>query len=211
MRTDDLIRALAADHAPRSGTLAQRVALFSGLGGLGAACIYVALIEPRADLNISLGSPRVLFKFLVTLTLAFAAGVLLVRQARPETTSGLRPALLPVLLLLAVAVAAELALWPSSRWLDLLAGSNATACLILIPILSLAPLAAAFAVLRRAAPARPPLAGTVAGLLAGGMGAALYATHCTDDSPLFVATWYVAGIAIVAIFGTVLGRKFLRW
>jgi hypothetical protein len=146
-----------------------------------------------------------------TLTLATAAGVVLIRQARPETTSGLQPALLPGLLLLAVAASAELALWPSSRWLDLLIGSNAAACLLLIPVLSVVPLVAAFAVLRNAAPARPPLAGAVAGLFAGGIGAALYATHCTDDSPLFVATWYGAAIAFVTGVGAILGGKLLRW
>jgi hypothetical protein len=140
-----------------------------------------------------------------------AAGVVLIQQARPETTSGLRPALLPVLFLLAVAGTAELASWPSSRWLDLLIGSNAAGCLLLIPVLSVLPLAAAFGVLRRAAPARPPVAGAVAGLFAGAIGAALYATHCTDDSPLFVATWYGAAIAFVTGIGAVLGKKLLRW
>jgi hypothetical protein len=50
-----------------------------------------------------------------------------------------------------------------------------------------------------------------AGLLAGGMGAALYAMHCPDDSPLFVATWYGLAIAVVATLGAVLGSRVLRW
>ena len=32
-------------------------------------------------------------------------------------------------------------------------------------------------------------------VLAGGIAATLYAAHCTDDSPLFVATWYTIAIA----------------
>jgi len=47
----------------------------------------------------------------------------------------------------------------------------------------------------------PPAA---AGLVAGGLSAALYATHCTDDSPLFVATWYTIAIAAVTVLGAIL-------
>jgi len=65
--------------------------------------------------------------------------------------------------------------------------------------------------LRFGAPSRPGLAGTVAGLLAGAIGAALYATHCPDDSPLFVATWYGLGLAIVTAAGAAIGTRLLRW
>lgn len=61
--------------------------------------------------------------------------------------------------------------------------------------------------LRHGAPSRPRLAGALAGLVAGGIGATFYATHCIDDSPLFVAVWYRAGIAIMAALGSVAGRQ----
>ena len=72
-------------------------------------------------------------------------------------------------------------------------------------------LAVTVASLRRGAPLRPGVAGAVAGLFAGGLGAALYATHCVDDSPLFVTAWYSLAIAIVVLFGTLAGWKWLRW
>jgi NAD(P)H-dependent FMN reductase len=50
-----------------------------------------------------------------------------------------------------------------------------------------------------------------AGLVAGGLAAALYATQCTDDSPLFIATWYSIAIGAVTVLGAVLGRHQLRW
>jgi hypothetical protein len=65
--------------------------------------------------------------------------------------------------------------------------------------------------LRRGAPLRPGIAGAVAGLCAGGLGAALYATHCIDDSPLFVAVWYSLAIAVVSLVGAVAGSRMLRW
>ncbi|TIM19365.1 MAG: DUF1109 family protein, partial [Mesorhizobium sp.] len=38
-----------------------------------------------------------------------------------------------------------------------------------------------------------------------------YAAHCFDDSPLFVATWYTAAIAGLALLGALGGRFFIRW
>jgi len=84
-------------------------------------------------------------------------------------------------------------------------------CLPMVPILSLAPLGAALLILRRGAPASPVLAGAAAGLLAAFSGASLYAFHCFDDSPLFVATWYtLAALPVVAI-GALAGHRLLRW
>ena len=59
--------------------------------------------------------------------------------------------------------------------------------------MSLPLLAAALIGLRHGAPTRPAVAGAIAGLLSAGLAATLYASHCTDDSPLFVATWYTIG------------------
>ena len=50
-----------------------------------------------------------------------------------------------------------------------------------------------------------------AGLAAAGVGAALYAANCTDDSPLFVGIWYPLAVAIVAASGAAIGRRWLAW
>jgi hypothetical protein len=47
--------------------------------------------------------------------------------------------------------------------------------------------------------------------MSAGVGALLYATHCTDDSPLFVALWYGGATAIVVAIGALAGRRLLRW
>ncbi|MEA2988814.1 MAG: hypothetical protein QOG83_1525, partial [Alphaproteobacteria bacterium] len=46
---------------------------------------------------------------------------------------------------------------------------------------------------------------------AGALGAAIYAAHCPDDSPLFIAAWYSIAIAVVAAVGAAAGRWVLRW
>ena len=39
----------------------------------------------------------------------------------------------------------------------------------------------------------------------------LLATHCTDDSPLFVATWYTMATMVVTAIGAALGARVLRY
>jgi hypothetical protein len=65
--------------------------------------------------------------------------------------------------------------------------------------------------MRRGAPASPVWAGAAVGRLAAAMGAALYALHCFDDSPLFAAVWYSAAILIVSAVGAAMGARLLRW
>ena len=47
--------------------------------------------------------------------------------------------------------------------------------------------------------------------MSAGVGALLYATHCPDDSPLFVAIWYGSATAIVVAIGALAGARLLRW
>ena len=44
-----------------------------------------------------------------------------------------------------------------------------------------------------------------------GLAATLYASHCTDDSPLFVATWYTLAVALVAAVGALVGSRVLKY
>ena len=114
-------------------------------------------------------------------------------------------------LLLVASVSAELIASPINVWMAKLIGANAVACVTLILLLSIAPLAALLFALSEGAPAEPGLAGAVAGIAAGALAATLYAMHCTDDSPLFVATWYTIAIGMMALAGGILGERLLRW
>jgi len=92
-----------------------------------------------------------------------------------------------------------------------LMGRNAWTCLTSIPLMALPLLAAALLGLRHGAPTRPAVTGAIAGLLSAGLAATLYASHCTDDSPLFVATWYTIAAALVAAIGALAGPRVLRF
>jgi hypothetical protein len=189
----------------------RRFVTLALVGVLAAACVFTLILTPRPDLSVAIATPRVAFKLLVMLTLIGAAGRFAFHMMRPETKSSLGSVIIPILALLAIGIAGELIASPLEAWRQLLIGSNALACLTLVPVLSLLPLAGILAALRYGAPSYPRYAGAAAGLMAGGVGGAVYAMHCSDDSPLFVMAWYGLSVAVVAAVGAVLGARWLRW
>jgi hypothetical protein len=212
MQTEDLIRALNADARVSAMPIRStwRIAL-AGAAAVAAA-VFLLTIGPRPDFAEAAHTMRFLFKFVFTLALLLAA----FRLARDLSVPGrpARPAawwLLAAPLLMAIAVVLELLAVPTVDWWARMVGTNSVICLTFIPLIGIGPLALFLAALHHGAPTRPVLAGTVAGLLAGGLSATFYAAHCFDDSPLFVATWYTMAIAMLAGLGALGGRFFVRW
>ena len=212
MKTGDLIRALAADSEVRPMPLGRALALALIPGVAIALSLHFAVLGLRPHLLTLLGEPRLLFKLCLTFLLVALSGPLVLRLVRPGAGVRRMTLLLAIVpALLVAAILAELLAVPAAEWGQRLIGSNAMFCLKTIPFLSAAPLVAVLLALRQGAPEHPALAGAGAGLFAGAIGAAFYATHCPDDSPLFVAAWYTLGIGIVAAIGAVVGRRLLRW
>ncbi|MBN8920898.1 MAG: DUF1109 family protein [Rhizobiales bacterium] len=212
MKTDDLIRALAAAAPEKrpSMDLAMLAALVAAFAVSGV--LFAMILGPRPDIGQAVETPRFLFKFVATLTLAVTAAAVVMRLARPAAPPGRTAALLWIgPALLAMAVAAELLVVPREQWMPRLVGNAAMVCFASIPVLAAPILAGALWALRNGAPTRPRLAGAAAGLLAGGLGATLYAAHCMDDSPLFLMAWYVPAVALVAAAGALAGARLLRW
>ncbi|GEO84360.1 MULTISPECIES: NrsF family protein [Alphaproteobacteria] len=211
MKTDDLIRLLSQD-APVRMRLGRMLALAVVAGVAVSAALLLSTVGLRDDLESAIETARVAFKIGMTLVLAIAAVGLVSRIGRPGVP--LRPWALTLLLplaLMVVAVGVELVVVPKDAWAAKLIGQNAAFCLFFIPLLSLAPLTGFLAALRNGAPDNPGLAGAAAGLAAGAIGAALYAWHCPDDSPLFGAAWYTLAILLVIAAGYAVGRRLLRW
>jgi hypothetical protein len=211
MRTEDLIRVLAADSV-RPVVPVHRLLVGALVGGAAlSAALFRALLDPRPDISAAADTFPFLFKLAVMLILAGSAVAALLHLARPLPYTHWRRVLAIAPLLLAAGIVTELLAVPADTWLPRLVGHNATHCLSLIPLLSLAPAVCVFLALKRSAPAQPALAGGVAGLLAGAIGAVLYALTCPDDSALFVGTWYSIAIAIVTLVSAGIGRRVLRW
>ena len=212
METDQLIRTLAADNAHR----ARPVGLVLALALLAAAPVslvmFFAALGVRPDVMTAMHNPFFDLKFLVTLALAISAIAVSLHLSRPEAS--LRGwsllLLIPVGILLA-GIGSEMMLPQRLPMLTRLIGSNSRICMSAIPLISLPLLAAALVGLRHGAPTRPAVTGAVAGLLSSGLAATLYAAHCTDDSPLFVATWYTLATALITVVGALVGRKVLQY
>lgn len=212
MKTDDLIAALSTD-SPAQQTPPRRAFLLAVIvGAVIAGGTFLAMLGPRHDFMQAIHTIRFDFKFVVTLAL-FATALIVARDmARPEVRRSRMRALLwtaPVLMIAAVAI--ELYVLPQSEWMPRLIGHNMRFCTTMIPLFSLGPLVLLLWAFRRGAPENPVRAGAVAGLIAGALGAAFYAAHCFDDSPLFVATWYTLAIGFVTGLGALLGARLLRW
>jgi hypothetical protein len=214
MRTDELINTLVADHVVRPKPKPVGHGLVMAIiGGLAVSLALFSLtLGVRPDILSALSTWRFDLKLGVNLVLMIAAAWVALRLSSPTTMplSAMRPLLVPALLLL-VAVVYELVTIPASAWPSRAMGVNGVMCLANIISLSVLPLTATIYALRQGAPTSPAMMGAVGGLLAGSLGAAIFAMHCTSDSPLFVAIWYALAICLMSMFGLVVGRHALRW
>ena len=212
METDQLIRTLAADSAHR----ARPVGLVLTLALLAAApvslALFFAMLGLRPDVMTAMHNPSFDLKFAVTLALAISAIAVSLHLSRPEASlRGWGWLLLIPAGLLVAGMSGEMMMPQRLPMMTRLVGSNSRVCMMAIPLMSLPLLAAALIGLRHGAPARPAVTGAIAGLLSAGLAATLYASHCTDDSPLFVATWYSIATAVVAAIGALAGSRVLRF
>ena len=212
METDQLIRTLAADNAHR----ARPVGFVLALALLAAAPVSLAMfftsLGVRPDVMTAMHNPFFDLKFAVTLALAISAIAIGLHLSRPEASPrGWAWLLLIPAGLLIGGIASEMMLPQGLPMMTRMVGSNSLTCLTAIPLMSLPLLAAALVGLRHGAPTGPAVTGAIAGLLSAGLAATLYASHCTDDSPLFVATWYTIATALVTVIGALAGPKVLRF
>jgi hypothetical protein len=212
METEQLIRTLAADNPHR----ARPVGFVLALALLAAAPVslvsFFMVLGFRPDVMTAMHNPFFDLKFVVTLALAISAIIVGLHLSRPEASfKGWGWLLLIPAGIIVVGIASEMMMPQRLPMMTRLIGHNSRVCMTAIPLLSLPLLAGALIGLRHGAPARPALAGALAGLISAGLAATLYASHCTDDSPLFVATWYSIGTAVVTALGALIGARVLRF
>jgi hypothetical protein len=212
VRTSEFIAALAADPVPVPIRMGRRLAAALALGLVGALALYALFVGVRPDFAEAVGTVRFDLKFVDALALALPSLFLLVRLARPDAKPGaLGLWLFAPLVMLAFAVSVELAITPSGEWMTRLVGQNMRYCTTMIPMMAAPILAALIVAMRAGAPQHPAWTGALAGAAAAGIAAFLYASHCPDDSPLFVATWYPLATLVCAAAGALAGRRFLAW
>jgi len=212
METEQLIRTLAADNAHRARPVGLVLALALLVAVPVSTAMFLAGFGVRPDVMTAMHNPFFDLKFVVTLTLAITAIIVSLHLSRPEASlKGWAWLLLIPAGILIVGIVCEMMIPQRLPMMTRLIGSNSRICMTVIPLLAVPVLVAALIGLRHGAPARPAVAGAIAGLLSAGVAATLYASHCTDDSPLFVATWYPIAIALVTAVGALAGSRVLRF
>ena len=212
MDTDQLIRTLAADNAHRARPVGFALMLALLAAAPVSLLMFFTELGIRPDVMTAMRNPFFDLKFAVTLALASAAIAVSLHLARPEASlRGFGWLLLIPAGILTACIGSEMMMPQRLPMMTRLVGNNSRACMTAIPLMSLPLLAAALIGLRRGAPSHPAVAGAIAGLASAGLAATLYASHCTDDSPLFVATWYTISTALVTAIGALAGSKLLKY
>jgi hypothetical protein len=210
MRTDDLIRTLAADADPiATRPFAPRL-LAAAVAG---AALWLAILVWQFGMPAqSAHAGWFWMKAAYSLLMAAAGLMATVRLARPGGRIGavawLAIATLAWLLMMAGhetmnAGPGQMAqLWMGQTW---------RICPVRILILAAPVFAGTLWALRSAAPTRLALTGAAAGLFAGAVGAAVYGLYCQETAAAFVVAWYSTGIVVCAALGAIAGRYLLRW
>lgn len=213
LSTDSLIAALTADLPTRPVSIGRAIAIALAIGiPVAGLAVATGLVSLRPGLIAALQDIRVSFKFAFTVAVGLAGLWLAMRVLRPGTPIGpAKLGLAATLLLLAVGIVTEMAVVPMQNWRANVITVGSFECMVVIPLLSAIPLAALLYMMRVGAPDNPMLAGASAGLIAAGVGATAYSSHCPFDSPLYVGIWYVVAISIVVAVGALAGSRLLRW
>jgi hypothetical protein len=213
MRTDELVTLLATSAgAVESGVAARRYAFALGWGAFGATLLMAILLGVRPDLDAAAKLPMFWIKLALPMSLVAASLFAASRLSRPGARLRWVPGALaaPLVAIWLLAAYVLLGVPPPER-AELVMGQTWRYCLINVSLLSAPALVATLWAMKGLAPTRLHLAGGAAGLLAGAIGASIYALHCPEMEAPFIGVWYVAGMLIPAVAGAMAGRVVLRW
>ena len=213
MKTDDLVTMLVTGVTPVPRYAASRSMGLALLAGVPVSLVMLWLgYGLRRDLMQVINLPMFWVKLAFPLCIALSALVVVQRLARPGVR--VRRAgwglVAPVVMVFALAGAAWLDT-PVQERLPLLMGVSWRTCALSISLMALPIFIPLMLALKGLAPTQPTLAGAAAGALAGGLGATVYALYCEEMAAPFLAVWYVLGILVPVLAGSVLGQRWLRW
>ena len=213
MNTDELVTLLATGAgATEPNAVVRRYAIALGWGAFGATLLMAILLGVRPDIDAAARLPMFWIKLAFPASVAFASLFAAARLSRPGMRLGwVAGALVAPLLAVWLLAAFMLLSAPLPERAELILGRTWEHCLFGIPTLSVPVFVATLWAMKGLAPTRLSLAGASAGLLAGGVGALVYALHCPEMQAPFLGVWYVLGMLIPAAAGAFLGPFVLRW
>jgi hypothetical protein len=213
MKTEAFISLLAKHDTGLSRSGVQRWQLGLGLGATFSALMMLVLFGLSPQLWQDMQTqPTFWLKIFFPTTLVVLSGVLFPKIGTPGMPWQFwRLALaLPWLAVVLVAMWILMQI-PSAQRADTILGNTWHVCSANIALLSAPVFASLLWSMRSLAPTQLGWAGTISGLLAGAVGASIYALHCPELAVPFVAIWYGLGMLFWAVVGAVLGPRLLRW
>ena len=213
MKTESMIDVLLAHAGPVPRHVTERRFAIAAMIGVTLAAVLMLMTSGvRADIESAARLPMFWFKLLFPAAVAVAAMWMTARLSRPGVSVGVASIAVaaPFVVLWLMAVVALLNAEPAAR-IDLVLGSTWRTCVPDIALLALPAFVATFWAMRGLAPTRLALAGAAGGLMAGAIGAMVYALRCPEMESPFLAVWYATGIGVTAAAGALLGPRLLRW
>jgi hypothetical protein len=216
VNTDRLIDLLSANLAPVSrGQLTKTLLLAIVSGGVGAVMVMLGTVGLRAGLQTTAHLEWTALKLVLPLSVIALGAPFLAHSMRPGLASSTSWLLVffPFVAAIAVSLAILLIVRPEI-WLEMLRGSgqiSSPRCFLCILSFAALPFVTLIWALRQGAPTRLGVAGALAGIVAGGIGAVAYAFNCDSDTIPFITTCYSSAIALCAFIGAQLGPWLLRW
>lgn len=213
-KTDDMIDKLVKDLRPVGKTALHRLLALALLPGLALSAALILLGHGfRTDLSAALWQPAFWAKSAYPLLLSMVGMAALITVARPggRPLGAALPALIIYVLLIALGILQLTTSTTPAEQHRLIMGISYWFCPMIILAAGAPLMAATFWFLRRAAPTHTHLAGFIAGMTAGSIGAWVYSWGCIENGLTFVALWYTLGILLCGLVGTLLGRHVLRW
>src|SRR6266404_8126248 len=213
MKTDELIDMLGANLEPvKGGQLRNTLIIALAVGAAAAFCLMLATFGLPGAAPGGGYSPLKVLALAFTLGLVAAGASFLIRSARPGEPGRklLLLICLPFFAILSAGLVALVLAHPAA-WSGMIFGPQWAACLICIPLFAVAPFASLVWALRRGAPTNLMRTGAIAGLVAGALGATVFAFHHATGSLPFIAFWYGGSILLCALVGAILGSRLLRW
>ena len=213
MKTNDLIAMLATEASvtPTVSPL-RRCAQAAAAGVAISLALVLTLWGLNPELNALAHTQAFWVKVVwLVLTCTFAMPVVM-HLSRPGVAAGRGVwGIAAALVGMAMLALMQVVTVDAETGMQLMLGRSWQECSASIAALSMPLLAALLWMLRDMAPTRPALAGASAGLMAGTLASLVYSLHCTETAYAFVAVWYVAGIAVMAGIGALMGLRLLRW
>jgi hypothetical protein len=213
MKTDNLISMLANGAvAVEPNAMRRRYVAALGWGAFGATLLMAIMLGVRPDLPEAALLPMFWGKLAFPSVLLAGALLATLRSSRPGARLGRVPLAIvaPVVVMWLIATVMLLGAAPAVRD-EMVFGISWTVCPIYIATLSAPAFVALLWAMKGLAPTRLVVAGAASGLLAGALGALIYALHCPEMAAPFLAIWYVLGMLIPAAVGAVAGPLLLRW